>query len=261
LARKTGLGSDVPTEISLVMSDGYLTQRTTGVLPTPIYLGDRLHFQAQVDAKKDDLFIGTPIIQRTTGQPAIQVSRRLRTADGGFAGILSGQLDPAFVEQFSRTLKLGPGSNIGVRGFDGVLRASYGFVEAPTRQTPVMANAIAHARDGYVWGGGQADGVRRLVTYRTVSGHPLVMTIGEAEAHIFENANRQALIYFVIATALTLLTAFFIAAIVQRQSTLERLNRHFDAAWRTGAGSRRTRTSPIGRTRRSASSNWPILTD
>ncbi len=230
LARKTGLGSDVPTEISLVTSDGYLTQRTTGVLPAPIYLGDRLHFQAQIDAKKDDLFIGTPIIQRTTGQPAIQVSRRLRTADGGFAGILSGQLDPAFVEQFSRTLKLGPGSNIAVRGFDGVLRASYGFVEAPTRQTAVMANAIARARDGYVWGGGQADGVRRLVTYRTVSGYPLVMTIGEAEAHIFENTNRQALIYFGIATALTLLTVFFIATIVQRQSTLERLNRHFDAA-------------------------------
>jgi hypothetical protein len=93
LARSAGLSSDVPTEISLVTSDGYLTQRTTGVLPGPIYVGDRLHFQAQVDAKKDDLFIGTPIIQRTTGQPAIQVSRRLRTADGGFAGILSGQLD------------------------------------------------------------------------------------------------------------------------------------------------------------------------
>jgi diguanylate cyclase (GGDEF)-like protein len=237
LARRAGLGSDVPTEIGLVNSDGYLTQRTMGVLPAPIYLGDRLHFRTQVDAKGDDLFIGTPIIQRTTGQPAIQVSRRLRTADGGFAGILSGQLDPAFVEQFSRTLKLGPGSNIGVRGFDGVLRASYGFVEAPTRQTPVMANAIAHAPDGYVWGEGQADGVRRLVTYRTVSGYPLVMTVGEAEAHIFENANRQALIYFGIATALTLLTAFFIAAVIQRQSTLESLNarlstlnRHFDAA-------------------------------
>jgi diguanylate cyclase (GGDEF)-like protein len=230
LARRAGLGSEVPTEISLVTSDGYLTQRTTGDLPAPIYLGDRLHFQAQVDAKKDDLFIGTPIVQRTTGQPAIQVSRRLHAADGSFAGILSAQVDPRFVDQFSRTLKLGPGSNISLRGSDGVFRASYGFAKTPEQTTPVMANALAQAPEGYFWGEGRADGILRLVSYRTVSDYPLVITVGEAQAHIFENANRQALIYFGIATALTLLTTFFIAAIVQRQSTLERLNRHFDAA-------------------------------
>jgi diguanylate cyclase (GGDEF)-like protein len=230
LARRAGLGPEVPTEISLVNSDGYLTQRTTGNLPAPIYLGDRLHFQAQVGAKRDDLFIGTPIIQRTTGQLAIQVSRRLRAADGSFAGILSAQVDPEFVEQFSRTLKLGPGSNISLRGFDGVFRASYGFAKTPEKTTAIMASALAHAPEGYFWGSGQADGIWRLVSYRTVSGYPLVITVGETEAHIFENANRQALIYFGIATALTLLTTFFIATIVQRQSTLERLNRQFDAA-------------------------------
>jgi diguanylate cyclase (GGDEF)-like protein len=230
LARKAGLGKEVPTEISLVTSDGYLTQRTTGDLPAPIYLGDRLHFQAQVDAKKDDLFIGTPIVQRTTGQPAIQVSRRLRTADGSFAGILSAQVDPGFVEQFSRTLKLGPGSNISLRGFDGIFRASYGFAKTPERTTAIMASALAQAPEGYFWGSGQADGIWRLVSYRTISGYPLVITVGETQAHVFANANRQALIYFGIATALTLLTAFFIMAIVQRQWTLERLNRHFDAA-------------------------------
>jgi hypothetical protein len=196
LAHRAGLGSDIRTEISLVGSDGYLTQRTTGDLPAPIYLGDRLHFRAQADAKRDDLFIGTPIIQRTTGQPAIQLSRRLRGADGSFAGILSAQIDPGFVEQFSRTLSLGPGSNISLRGFDGILRASYGFEKAPEQMTAVMENALAHAPAGYFWGGGEADGIRRLVSYLTVSGYPLVITVGETEAHIFESANRQALIYF-----------------------------------------------------------------
>jgi hypothetical protein len=236
LARRAGLGSDVLTDISLVTSDGYLTKRTTGVLPTPIYLGDRLHFQVQVGAKRDDLFIGRPIIQRTTGQPAIQVSRRLLAPDGRFAGILSGRVDPGFAEQFSRTLKLGPGSTISLRGFDGVLRASYGFLTTPEEMTPFMANAVAHAPEGYFWGGGQADGIRRLLSYRTVSDYPLVITVGETEAHVFEDANRQLLIYFGIAAILTLVTAFFIAAIVQRQSTLENLNTrlstlntHFDA--------------------------------
>jgi two-component system, sensor histidine kinase len=223
LARRAGLGSDVATEIGLVTSDGHLAQRTTGPLRASINIGDRLHFQAQVDPKGDNLFIGTPIVQRSTGQQVIQVSRRLRTADGGFAGILAGQVDPTFVEQFSRTLKLGPDSNISVRGFDGVLRASYGFAKAPEQTTSVMASALAHAPEGYFWGRGQADGVGRLVSYRTIAGYPLVITVGETEAHIFEKANRQALIYFGIASVLTLVTAFFIAAIVQRQSALDGL--------------------------------------
>jgi hypothetical protein len=95
LADRARLGSDVQTEIFLIAADGYLKQRTTGVLRDSVYLGDRLHFRAQADAKQDDLFIGTPIIQRTTGQPSIQVSRRLHAADGSFAGILSAQIDPA----------------------------------------------------------------------------------------------------------------------------------------------------------------------
>jgi diguanylate cyclase (GGDEF)-like protein len=237
LSDRARLGSDVSTEIFLIGPDGYLKQRTTGILQDSVYLGDRLHFRAQADAKLDDLFIGTPIIQRTTGQPTIQVSRRLHAADGSFAGILSGQLDPGFVEQFSRTLKLSPGSSVSLRGFDGVLRASYGFAEPPEQTRPGMAHAIAHAPEGYFWGGGQIDGIRRLVSYRTVSGYPLVITVGETEANIFQNANRQALIYLGIATALTAVTAFFIAAAIQRQSTLEglngrlsTLNRHFDAA-------------------------------
>ena len=237
LANKARLGSDISTEIFLIAPDGHLIEGTTGIPRDSVYLGDRLHFRAQVDAKQDDLFIGTPIIQRTTGRPTIQVSRRLRAPDGSFAGILSGQIDPHFVEQFSRTLKLGPGSDISVRGFDGVLRASYGFVEPPQQTTPAMTNALAQSPEGYFWGGGRIDGIRRLVNYRTVSGYPLVVTVGEAEVKIFETANRQALIYFGIALALTAVTTFFIMAVIQRQSTLEGLNtrlsavnRHFDAA-------------------------------
>jgi diguanylate cyclase (GGDEF)-like protein len=237
LADRARLGSDVSTEVFLIGPDGYLKQRTTGVLQDSVFLGDRLHFRAQADAKRDDLFIGTPIIQRTTGRPAIQVSRRLHAADGSFAGILSGQLDPGFVEQFSRTLKLSPGTSVSLRGFDGVLRASYGYGEPPEQTRPGMARAIAQAPEGYFWGGGQIDGIRRLVSYRTVSGYPLVITTGETEANIFQNANRQALIYFGIAMALTAVTAFFIMAVIQRQSTLEGLNtrlstvnRHLDAA-------------------------------
>jgi diguanylate cyclase (GGDEF)-like protein/PAS domain S-box-containing protein len=236
-ARQSGLVGDVATEFGQITANGYLVQTTSGQLEAPIYVGDRKHFIAQRNNPEDELFIGDPVFLRSTGKYSIPVARRLRAPDGTFAGILTGQVDPLFVEQFSQTLKLGPGSNISIRGLDGVLRASYGFVTPPVQQTAVMKEAMTHAHDGYFWGGGAADGVTRLVTYRSLSDFPLVLTIGESEEHIFAGFRHHRLIYVSVAAAFTLVTIIFVVMILQRQSTLERsnsrletVNRRFDTA-------------------------------
>jgi PAS domain-containing protein len=223
-ARQSGMVGDVATEFGQITSSGYLVQTTSGQLGAPIYLGDRKHFIAQLNNPEDELFISDPVFLRSTGKYLIPVARRLRAPDGSFAGILTGQVDPLFVEQFSQTLKLGPGSNISIRGLDGVLRASYGFVKPPVQQTAVMKEAMTHAPNGYFWGGGAADNVTRLVTYRSLSDFPLVITIGESEEHIFASFHHHRLIYVSIAAALALVTIMFVVIILQRQSTLERTN-------------------------------------
>jgi diguanylate cyclase (GGDEF)-like protein len=227
-ARQGGLVGDVATEFGQISADGYLLQSTSGPLMAPIYVGDRKHFIAQRDNLEDELFIGDPVFLRSTGKYSIPVARRLRAPDGRFAGIITGQVDPQFAEQFSQTLKLGPGSNISIRGFDGVLRASYGFVKPPLQSTAVMQEALTHARNGHFWGGGAADGVTRLVTYRTISDFPLVITIGESEQHIFTDFRHHRLIYLSIAAALTLVTVMFVVIILQRQLALERTNRRLE---------------------------------
>ena len=223
-ARQSGLIGDVATEFGQITADGYLIQTTSGRLAAPIYVGDRKHFIAQQNNLKDELFISDPVFLRSTGKYSIPVARQLRAPDGSFAGIITGQVDPFFAEQFSQTLKLGHGSNISIRGLDGVLRASYGFVKPPMQQTVVIREALAHDRNGHVWGGGAADGVNRLVTYRTLSDYPLVITIGESEEHIFADFHHHRLIYVLIATALTLVTVIFVIIILQRQTALERAN-------------------------------------
>jgi diguanylate cyclase (GGDEF)-like protein len=104
------------------------------------------------------------------------------------------------------------------------LRASYGFVKPPMQQTVVIREALTHDPNGHVWGGGAADGVNRLVTYRTLSDYPLVITIGESEEHIFADFRHHRLIYVLIAAALTLVTVIFVIIILQRQTALERAN-------------------------------------
>jgi diguanylate cyclase (GGDEF)-like protein len=233
LARQVAVVSDRATEIGLANADGYLTRTTSGPLPRPVFIGDRSHFQAQIAPMTDELYIGLPVTLRSTGKFTLQISRRLRKADGSFDGVLTGSLDPDFVEQFASALKLGPGSNISVRGLDGDMRASYGFSRAaPPKTTLVMQTALARAPSGHFWSDGAADGVNRLVSYRTMAGYPLTITVGEANEHIFAEFFRHRLVYLSVAIAFSLLAALFTAFVLQRQLSLEQLNGRFDTAIR-----------------------------
>jgi len=229
LADKTLLVGDVTIQASLIGADGYMLSSTSEYTGAPLYLGDREHFKALVDAKADELFIGKPVVGRASGKLSIQLSRRLRKPDGSFSGVIVASIDPEFAKQFYESIDLGEQSNIAVRGLDGVLRAAYGFAAPPINMTPVMSKALAGAPAGYFWGGG-VDVINRLVSYRTVHGYPLIITVGEDESHIFADYRLHRVIYFVITIVLTLLVATAVAMNIRRQWSLERTNVRFSAA-------------------------------
>jgi methyl-accepting chemotaxis protein len=221
-AKRASLFSDVTTQGGLIGPDGYLKATTYDYGGPPIYLGDREHFQVQVDAKSDQLFIGKPLILRASGKLAIQLTRRLRKPDGGFGGVIVVSLDPSFAEEFHESMKLGKDSNLSLRGFDGVIRASFGFGTPPNKMSDVMKEALARAPDGHFWGNGAEDGIDRLVSYRTVAGYPLFITVGETTRHIFADYEIHRTIYFAIAIALTLLALIVVISTIVRQLSLER---------------------------------------
>src|SRR5262249_6463846 len=101
LTQKVKTDLQIDTEIGLATPDGYLRQRTDMELRSPIYIGDRKHFRLQAERAEDGLVVGNPIILRATGKPVIPLSRRIRTADGAFAGTIMGTIDPSFSEEFS----------------------------------------------------------------------------------------------------------------------------------------------------------------
>jgi methyl-accepting chemotaxis protein len=221
-ARRASLFSDVTTQGGLIGPDGYLKSTTYEYTGAPIYLGDREHFQVQVDAKSDQLFIGKPVTLRASNKLSIQLTRRLRKPDGGFGGVIVASLDPEFVEEFYKSMKLGEDSDLSVRGFDGVIRAAFGFGTPPIKMSEVMSDALARAPNGYFWGHGAQDGIDRLVSYRTVAGYPLYITVGETDRHVFSDYELHRNIYFAIAIALTLLALIAVVFTILRQSSLER---------------------------------------
>jgi methyl-accepting chemotaxis protein len=223
-AERTTLLGDQAIQASLIGPDGNMKTSTTGYTGAPLYLGDREHFRAQVNAKADELFIGKPVVGRASGQLSLPLSRKLRQSDGSFGGVIVTSIDPGFVEQFHHSIKIGEHSEISVRGLDGVIRASFGYSKPTnTENMPKpLSEALARAPEGYFWGGGALDGINRLVSYRAVAGYPLIVTVGETERHVFADYELHRKIYLIIVAGLTLLVTIAVIAIVRRQLSLER---------------------------------------
>jgi methyl-accepting chemotaxis protein len=230
LVDRTSLVGDLTIQASLIGPDGYLKSSSAEYTGAPLYLGDREHFQVQVDAKTDELFIGKPVVGRASGKLSIQVTRRLRKPDGSFGGVIVASIDPQFANRFYQSIKLGNQSDISVRGLDGVIRAAYGFSAQSINTTQVMSRARAEAAEGSFWDGGAVDGISRLVSYKTVAGYPLIVTVAEAEGHVLTDYRLHRIIYSFIATVLTVLVTIAITISIRRQSSLEQTNSRFDTA-------------------------------
>ena len=229
-AKRTALIGNLTVQSSLIGPNGYMKATTTDYTGAPLFLGDRDHFKVQVDAKADELYISRPVKGRASGKLSIQLSRRVSKPDGSFGGVIVTSIDPDFVEQFHHSMKLGENSGIALFGLDGVARAFYGIPPPPNNKSQRMSEALAQAPAGHFWGGGALDGINRLVSYRTVAGYPLLVTIGETESHVFAADERQRMNYIAIAAFLTLLVLIAVGTRFRRQLSLEQMNLRFSAA-------------------------------
>jgi methyl-accepting chemotaxis protein len=232
-AERTALVGDLALQITLAGPDGSGTSSATSYTGPQIYIGDREYFRALSESKSDELYIGKPIVGRSTGKLSLPLARKLHKSDGSFGGVIIASIDPGFAEKFSRSITLGPHDGIILRALDGAVLASHGFT-APARDKNAMpkrlSEALVQAPDGHFWGDGRVDGINRLVFYRVVAGYPLLVTLAMAEGDIFAEYERHRRIYFTLAAVLTLLTLVAVITSIRRQSSLKQTNYWFDVA-------------------------------
>ncbi len=232
-AQQTALVGDLTLQFSLVGPDGYVKVSTNDYTGPPIYIGDREHFQFLSRAKSDEFVIGKPTVTRSTGKLLIFVARKLRQPDGSFGGILTAAIDPDLIEKFYDSIGLEAQDSVGLRGLDGVIRASRGLSAPgfdPNRMPKRLSETLGRAPAGHFWVGGVIDGINRLVFYRVVTEYPLVVTLGQTENHIFADYERRKSTYLALTASLTLLVLIFIIASVRRQSSLQQTNFRFNTA-------------------------------
>jgi hypothetical protein len=71
-AERTALVGNLTVQLALIGADGYQIATTADYTGPPLYLGDREHFRAHVDAVADRLFISKPVLGRSSGRWSIQ---------------------------------------------------------------------------------------------------------------------------------------------------------------------------------------------
>jgi diguanylate cyclase (GGDEF)-like protein len=170
---------------------------------------DHETFRVHVGSRVDELFISTPLILKSTGNWAIELSRLLKAADGSFAGVIVATLDPHQLEKFYSSLDLGRDGIVSLVGFDGIIRARGG---AGRSHTDTFGRSVANAKafqlhhrspTGSYWNEpGTVDPIQRLITYRAVDGLPLIAIVGVSKAEILKFASHNTDIHIGIALTL-----------------------------------------------------------
>lgn len=170
------------TIISVVDASGNIV-RSTHERASANY-ADRAFFLAQQDNPRDDLYVSPPVIGRVSGQQRIPMSLRISLDDGRFAGIVVLAVDPVSFTGLYSQADLGERGLLELTGFDGVVRgrkigrsSSFGHDAGSLAwfQRQPMAPAGSFIDDG-----SGLDGVKRIVSYRSIEEYPLMVTVGTA---------------------------------------------------------------------------------
>src|ERR1039458_7333205 len=93
-------GSNLLLQLAYTDASGALIETSVDGPVAGVNLADREHFLVHQQGKITGLFISRPVFGRASGKWSLQLSRRISSPDGSFAGIMVASLDPFY---FSRT--------------------------------------------------------------------------------------------------------------------------------------------------------------
>jgi diguanylate cyclase (GGDEF)-like protein len=214
-AKTTQPNNDMTVQFGISSAAGFIKESTQGPVTTPIYVGDRPHFQFQVEHSEDQLYISAPIIGRITQKKAIQFSRRLSKPDGAFDGVVVTSVDVQHLQDFFSSLDTGHGGVVSLVGLDGIMRARGGIDPGSERyagvavtKSPVFT-ALQEGADGHYWNttnsSAHFDNIIRLISYRAIAGFPLVAVVGMARDQIFLQSDETLRHYLIVGTMLTII--------------------------------------------------------
>lgn len=207
------------TIVSVVDEQGNIvsSSQDTGA----VNYSDRSFFKALQDSERDDLFVSEPVLGRVSGQWRIPMALRIVRADGRFGGVVVMSVDPANFTAFYRQADLGEKGMLELTGLDGVVRGrkagggvsfgadARGLSWFQQRATAPEGDLVAVDASGAV------DGVTRVLSYRSMAGYPLMVTVGSAYDEVLAPVMQRRTQYLAVAAGVSVaLLSFALLLIV-----------------------------------------------
>lgn len=193
------------TILSIVDETGAIVTSTQGA--SRVNYADRDFFTKQRDSREDSLYLDRPVLGRISGQWRIPMSLRIQKPDGRFGGVVVLSVDPANLATLHGGIHLGPSDMLEIAGLDGVLRSrligtrpTYGLDQGKHAWNLRQATQPEGA---FVDDGDSIHGVIRIISYRTMSNYPLMITVGSDYADALLPVQRRRTTYLLIAAGAT----------------------------------------------------------
>ena len=152
---------DLIVQVAVIDERGYLAASSLSANPSPVFLGDREHFQVHRKALSDDVFISRPIVGRVSGQNTLQFTRPILGATGDFQGVMVVSMNPEHLAQRNFKILAALGIKCVLLGKDGQLRINFsspladanplklaGFQSAQMDIKPLESSVLT---EDYVW--------------------------------------------------------------------------------------------------------------
>ena len=212
LVNTTDVLSEIIVQFAIIDAGGTMRASNVGPQPAPpTDLSDREHYRHHVRNDKDELFISKPLIGRASGRWSVQLTRRFSNPDGSFAGVVVASFNPEHFSKFFAKIDLSPGAAYAIIGRDGTVRATGGspsgggFALGQDLSRRRFMEVVKAGRNGTVPESDAGGGRKRLVTVRSVVGHPLAVVVSVDENAIYQASNGNLRLYCLAGLLLTIM--------------------------------------------------------
>lgn len=242
LSRQLAL-SPITRALLVVSADGRLIHDTDTLTPADLDLSDRDYLTAHRDGLVDGVYLGVPIKGRTSGTWFISMSRRLETADGRFAGVAVAVIEPGAFRGFYESLRLRNDAVVTLYHAGGPIMARFpghdAFIGRATRPLPLFAalpakeSARTDSHDVY------GDGPRRILSHRTSTEIPLVVTVSLAHDAVLAPWRLRAGVEAAVAVGASVLLGLLTLALLREAGRRERMLADLQASERALRDSQR----------------------
>jgi len=154
--------------------------------PRPFNARDRDYFVVHQPSDSGTLFIGSPVQNRLNTSWAINISRRITKADGSFGGVIVAAVEPTYFREVYSRLQPHRDSALALFHVDGTMIVRHTEARTDFGGRGLAASLfeihLPKAPAGNYFSLGRVDGLARHVSYRRISGYPLVVYAGISEA-------------------------------------------------------------------------------